>query len=210
MDRKEELLKTFEGQIFATSIDYIEGLGLKKKVISPTALQTSVSKETPAINQIEQVDTIEPVLTEVEESTPKNFELELLFIGERPADYVEESGDDLLSKMIDALQIDQQKLSKILLVREAGDNLDRINQSLENKAPRAIVTLGAYATNLLMDKKTKLSSVHGQEQKYNLKGVNYTFFPIFHPDYLNINPNMKRTAWNDLKLVLEYLGKATD
>jgi DNA polymerase len=109
--------------------------------------------------------------------------------------------------MIGALNLPQNKVSRLLLDRTGDDNLALIRERLIETSPRAVVTLGAYATNLLTSKKTKLSSIHGQEQKYTYEGCVYSFFPVFHPDYLNINPNMKRTAWNDLKLVLEFLSK---
>ena len=31
--------------------------------------------------------------------------------------------------------------------------------------------------------------------------------PIFHPDFLKINPKMKRTAWDDLQKVMRMIGK---
>ena len=78
--------------------------------------------------------------------------------------------------------------------------------------PKVIVSFGAYATNLLMGKKMRLSIAHGQFFKKEFvtqeqEKVSFEFMPVFHPDYLLINPNMKKAAWADLQKVMAKLKK---
>lgn len=200
-DIKENLLKTFEGQIFHSTIDSIAALGLKVSEKSSVAAQEMKPSEPENIQEVD-------VNLDVKEIIQRNsFDLDIIFIGETPADFVEGESGDLLSKMVVALDLPANRTMTLLLERESSNSLDIIQNALAENSPKAVVTLGAYATNLMLDKKTKLSQIHGKEQKYIHQDISYSFFPIFHPDYLNINPNMKRTAWNDLKKVLEFLSK---
>jgi uracil-DNA glycosylase family 4 len=208
-DRKESLLKTFEGQIFQSTLDYIVGLGLEIRENTKTPV---LSPEEDIVEKMQDEQKVEENFQQEEKELSltvdrTDFKIDLLFIGEVPADFVEGETNDLLSKMITALNLAPEKTETLLLNREDENSLALIQSKMKECSPHAMVTLGAYATNLLLDKKTKLSKVHGKEQKYIYEEKNYSFFPVFHPDYLNINPNMKRTAWNDLKLVLEFLSK---
>ena len=77
--------------------------------------------------------------------------------------------------------------------------------------PQFIITLGAKATNDLLGKKERLSKVHGKffpkEIKFRKGDVlEYEMMPLFHPDFLHINPNMKRSAWVDLQALQKKLN----
>ena len=78
--------------------------------------------------------------------------------------------------------------------------------------PQFVIPMGAIATNMTLEKRERLSKVHGEffTKSLNINERNvhkYMVVPIFHPEFLLINPNMKRTAWLDLKKVIEYLQK---
>jgi len=85
-------------------------------------------------------------------------------------------------------------------------------KEIEIFKPQFIIPLGAIPTNLLLRNKERLSQVHG---KFFPKGFklpsglthNVLICPIFHPEFLLINPNMKRTAWMDLQKVMGHLQK---
>jgi uracil-DNA glycosylase family 4 len=72
-----------------------------------------------------------------------------------------------------------------------------------------VISLGAMATNVILGRKERLSRIHGQEFQLNLqssaKETKLVVFPVFHPDILQINPNMKRSAWLDLQKVMKRL-----
>ncbi len=78
--------------------------------------------------------------------------------------------------------------------------------------PSVIITFGSYATENLRQKKERLASIHGEflEEKlrYKKEEMKVTIVPIFSLDYLQVNPNMKRTAWEDLKKVINHDFKA--
>ena len=51
------------------------------------------------------------------------------------------------------------------------------------------------------------SNIHGQFFEKQYGDTAFSLMPVFHPDFLVINPNMKRTAWADLQKVMERVGK---
>jgi uracil-DNA glycosylase family 4 len=75
----------------------------------------------------------------------------------------------------------------------------------KNGLPKVILPLGAKATNCLLRKEDKLSRVRGQFIERAVLGETLTFVPLFHPERLLINPNMKSTTWDDLKKVINFI-----
>ncbi len=136
------------------------------------------------------------------------------FVAETPKDFGGPGEGGLLSRMIGALPFAPGEAVRILFDRDRAreDILRAIGRHVWELSPRAIVTVGAYATNLCLGRKERLSLVHGKELalSWQIPGgqtAAFPCFPIFHPDYLQINPNMKRTAWADLQRVAEFLRK---
>lgn len=70
--------------------------------------------------------------------------------------------------------------------------------------PRAIVTLGKFATQCLLETRTPISKLRGSWHDY--RGV--PLMPTFHPAYLLRNAREKRVVWEDIKQVMERIGLA--
>lgn len=129
--------------------------------------------------------------------------------------YLKSSHDqgELLGKMIYSMKLDEGEFLRTPLVGEnEAEVLENILSEISYFEPEVVITLGAIATNILYGKKEKLSKVHGSEFDKQIKCKNnhfdFKFFPIFHPDLLQINPSMKRTAWIDLQKIMKLLGKS--
>jgi len=132
--------------------------------------------------------------------------------------------EDLLGKMILAMKLKKDEFARLPFnealedINELEKNLDQPSKEtlelysciIENK-PEVVVSLGATVTNILFGRREKLSGIHGQfiEKTVTVDSKSHTFtlMPLFHPDFLTINPNMKRTAWIDLQKVMERMGK---
>jgi uracil-DNA glycosylase family 4 len=75
--------------------------------------------------------------------------------------------------------------------------------------PKIIVPMGALSTNFILGKKDRLSKIHGKIFNKIVArdntDISVQVVPIFHPEFLIINPNMKRTTWADLQFILTNL-----
>lgn len=158
-------------------------------------------------------------------STPKlanevnpDHKIKILFLGDT---YSEEAGvEDLLHKMILAMKLDSSEFKRIPL-NPALESISNLEDNLQNpdiefqkmldlikdEAPLYVISLGATVTNLLLGRREKMSAIHGKFYKLQAHDWNYQLMPLFHPEFLLINPNMKRTAWIDLQEVMRLLGK---
>ena len=67
--------------------------------------------------------------------------------------------------------------------------------------PKVIVTLGATATQNLLETKMPIGKLRGKFHDFMGSKV----MPTFHPAYLLRDPNKKREVWEDMKLVKEFL-----
>lgn len=160
----------------------------------------------------------------LESVTPKAYEavkkegIQVIFIGDS---YQDNKGEDLLGKMIGAMKLSANEFIRIKLNDELENIEDlalnvksptqetlHVFNEIQKHRPVVVVSLGAIVTNVLLGKREKLSTIHGQFFNLSTSSTyNYQLMPIFHPDYLLINPNMKRTAWIDLQKVMKTIGK---
>lgn len=143
----------------------------------------------------------------------KNQEMKLCFEGEVR---------DLLLKMIKAMKLKENEFALSLMLKiapekdsmapkMAKEHLEYIKEEIAFLKPEIVVTLGAMATATLLGIQERLSNIHGQffERSLELTNntvVNYKVLPIFHPEFLLINPNTKKTVWLDLQKAMKELG----
>lgn len=151
-------------------------------------------------------------MKESELLTPQSAS-DIFFLGE----YDTQEQSLLLGNMIKAMKLEDQSIARYPLPKDDLDNefwSERIAAHLYLMRPKVLVCLGAQATNLITRKKERLSQVHGKF--VTLKFIfsdeldfSVQLFPIFHPEFLIINPNMKRTAWIDLQKIMEFFSKSS-
>ena len=196
----EPLAHTFEGALFKDSawpFAFDESIATEQVV--------PLLKKTPAAAVIVKPDVLSLVL----------------FVGDT---FKEGNDEDLLGKMIQAMRLKPSEFNRVLfnekldevsdlaqnVIQPSIETSDLFEQILKYR-PQVVVSLGATVTNILLGKREKLSSIHGQFfdkiTTINNNSHAYQFLPIFHPEFLLINPNMKRTAWIDLQKVMERVGK---
>jgi DNA polymerase len=77
-------------------------------------------------------------------------------------------------------------------------------------APRIIVALGRPASNQLLEVDAPISTLRGRFHDYPRVTAGRhgpKIMPTFHPAYLLRDPDKKRAAWSDLKLVMAELAR---
>ena len=139
--------------------------------------------------------------------------IKVVFICEKPKDMREDNqGQDLLSKMIAAMNMPKEEYLRVFIAKddEPQENCSFVMKELLTNKPLTVVTMGAFATNSFTRKKDRLSKIHGKLSEFHFVSgglsTSVSHFPVFHPDLLTINPNMKRSAWIDLQKVMKHVG----
>ena len=147
---------------------------------------------------------------------------DIMFIGEAPgADedlqglaFVGRAGQ-LLTKMIEAMgyKRDEIFIGNILKCRPPGnrppmpDEMEKCLPYLKEQIvlikPKVIIALGATAVKGLLNTTTGISKLRGSWLSF--EGID--LMPTYHPAYLLRNPPAKKEVWEDLKTVLERLGR---
>lgn len=146
----------------------------------------------------------------------------LMFVGEAPGEQEDLRGEpfvgragELLTKMIEAMgwTRDTVYIANTLMCRPPGnrdpqpDELAQCMPFLHAKItvvkPRIIVALGRPAANQLLGTDAPISALRGKfHERFGVR-----IMPTFHPAYLLRDPNRKREAWADLKLVMAELTR---
>jgi DNA polymerase len=146
----------------------------------------------------------------------------LMFVGEAPGEQEDRRGEpfvgpagELLDRMIEAMGWRRQDvyIANTLMCRPPGnrnpqpDELAQCMPFLHAKiaaiAPRIIVALGRPAANNLLGTDAPISALRGRfHDRMGTKVM-----PTFHPAYLLREPDRKRDAWSDLKLVMSELER---
>jgi hypothetical protein len=123
----------------------------------------------------------------------------------------------LLTKMLGAMKLDSFSIWRIKEPAiDQGEEawLGEITSTLWHHRPVFILSVGALVTNILLGEKERLSRIHGQFFEIQVKKQDepvlpITMVPIFHPEFLLINPKMKHSTWTDLQSVMSHLGLNT-
>lgn len=204
MEQKDPLFKTFEGALFRDSAWFLQTEEMEIAIEGAGAVKEAVKVEPLAFPETPNVESNHTYLSEV------------LFVG----DTYKGEGEDLLGKMISAMKLTGGEFNRFSLdekleeITDLAGNLEnpspetkKLIEIILEKRPKVVVSLGATVTNILLGKREKLSTIHGQFFEKHEGECVYALMPVFHPEFLLINPNMKRTAWIDLQKVMERVGK---
>ncbi len=151
-----------------------------------------------------------------------NPRAELMFIGEAPGADEDAQGEpfvgragQLLTKIIAAMGYTREEvyITNILKCRppqnrtplpdEIVNCLPYVLSQIELVRPKVIVALGATALRALLDVQLGITKMRGHW--YTFRDI--PIMPTFHPAYLLRNPAAKREVWDDMKAVLEKLGR---
>ena len=153
----------------------------------------------------------------------------LMFVGEAPGEQEDRRGEpfvgpagQLLDKMIEAMGWTRAAvyIANTTKCRPPGnrnpqpDELEQcmpfLHAQIAAIAPRIIVALGRPASNQLLGTDAPISALRGRFHDYaraTADGVRLKIMPTFHPAYLLRDPDKKRLAWADLKLVMAELAR---
>jgi len=153
---------------------------------------------------------------------------DLMFVGEGPGEDEDLQGQPfvgkagaLLDKIITdgmGLRRDLVYIANIVKCRPPGNRNPQpdeivacqpfLRRQIELISPKVIVSLGAFATQALLQDRTPITRRRGRW--HQIEGVGggepIALMPTFHPAYLLRTPGDKRLVWEDIKLVMTKLG----
>lgn len=147
---------------------------------------------------------------------------EIMFVGEAPGHDEDMQGipfvgraGDLLTKIIGAMGLKREEVyianvlkcrppqNRTPLPEEVTNCLPYLLSQIELIKPKVIVALGATAVRALLDVQLGITKMRGHWYTFH----DIPIMPTFHPAYLLRNPPAKKEVWDDMKAVLEKLGR---
>ena len=147
---------------------------------------------------------------------------EIMFVGEAPGRDEDLQGEpfvgragELLTKIITAMGCRREDVyianvlkcrppeNRTPLPHEVENCLPYLISQIELIRPKVIVGLGATAVRALLDVELGITKMRGHW--YTFRDI--PIMPTFHPAYLLRNPAAKKEVWDDMKAVLERLGR---
>jgi uracil-DNA glycosylase family 4 len=151
-----------------------------------------------------------------------NPNAELCFIGEAPGADEDAKGEpfvgaagQLLNKIISACGMKREEvyICNILKCRPPGNRLpnpdeaancrEYLEKQLELLRPKFICALGACAAQNLLNTTASVGKLRG-------RFLDYRGIPVlctYHPAYLLRNPVMKKEVWEDMKKLMQRMGR---
>jgi DNA polymerase len=152
-----------------------------------------------------------------------NPRAELMFIGEAPGAEEDEQGlafvgragrllTDIIEKGLKMKRSDVW-IGNVLKCRPPQNRNPEVDEILACQGfleaqirtirPKVIVALGKFAAHWLLKTATPITRLRGQLGEW--EGI--PAMPTYHPAYLLRNPRAKKDLWEDMKVVLELLGR---
>ena len=154
-----------------------------------------------------------------------NINTELLFVGEAPGADEDKAGEpfigaagQLLNKIIEACKLKREEIyiCNVLKCRPPGnrqpvaDEICNCRGYLERQLsiirPRFICCLGLVAAQTVLNSTISIGKLRKQIHDYQGMKVVATY----HPAYLLRNPNAKKDVWDDMKMLMEAMGRPVD
>jgi len=166
-----------------------------------------------------------------------NPKAELLFVGEAPGRDEDLKGEpfvgragQLLTKIIEAMGFQRSEVYIANVVKcrppenrnPAPDEIAACSpflfKQIELIQPKVLVGLGTFAVQTLLATEDKITGLRGKLHRWpnavvqkilniQLPLESIHFMPTYHPAFLLRNPNMKKPVWEDMKIVMQELGK---
>lgn len=167
-----------------------------------------------------------------------NPRAELMFVGEAPGRDEDLKGEpfvgragQLLTKIIEAMKFKREDVYIANVVKcrppenrnPAPDEIATCEpyllRQIETIQPKAIVGLGNFAVQTLLQTEAKITGLRGRFHPWPSAIVKAKFetslpegsiqmMPTYHPAFLLRNPAMKRPVWEDMQKVMELLKKS--
>jgi DNA polymerase len=147
-----------------------------------------------------------------------------MFVGEGPGAEEDRTGrpfvgqaGHLLDAMIFAMGFERRMvyIANVVKCRPPGNRdpkddevaacADFLDRQIDLIRPKVIVALGKPASRRLTGTNKPMGALRGRWSSY--RGI--PLMPVFHPAYLLRQPQLKREAWADLKMVMERLASTT-
>ena len=153
-----------------------------------------------------------------------NFDAKIMFIGEGPGAQEDKEGKPfvgragkLLDKMLESINLNRTKvyISNVVNYRppanrkpteeEIARYLPFLKSHIEIMNPKILVLLGSTALNAIVGSATVISKARGKWIQKEIGTVKPWIIASFHPAFLMRQPEQKKLAWIDLKMVRDKI-----
>ena len=209
--------------------DFVNYLSLYKELYGDEIYLNSIEKKQPSKNSSNRIKLnayLDSIRNCMECSLGKsrnkivlgmgNPDADIVFVGEAPGKeedlqglpFIGRSGK-LLDKMLNSINLSREKVYILNVLKcRPPENRDPLpseieiceqylKKQLEIISPKLVVSLGRISAMTLL--KTKESLKNLREKKLSYEGID--FLVTYHPAALLRNPNLKKYAWEDFKLI---------
>jgi uracil-DNA glycosylase len=166
-----------------------------------------------------------------------NPKAELMFVGEGPGRDEDLQGEpfvgragQLLTKIIEAMGLKRNDVYIANVVKcrppenrnPAPDEIATCSpfllEQIEIIKPKVIVCLGNFAAQTILGTQQTITGLRGRLHRWpspiqqemlhtRIPAESILLMPTYHPAYLLRNPNMKKPVWEDMKIVMQELGR---
>ena len=153
-----------------------------------------------------------------------NIDAKIMIIGEGPGAQEDSEGipfvgraGKLLDKMLEAIQLDRDKvyISNVVNYRPPANRrptedeikkyLPYLKTHIEIINPKILILLGSTALTALVGNIEVISKARGKWIKKEIGKIKPWIIASFHPAFLMRQPEQKKLAWIDLKMVREKI-----
>ena len=149
-----------------------------------------------------------------------NADSKIMIIGEGPGAQEDAEGKPfvgragkLLDKMLESIQLDRTKvyISNVVNYRPPENRapteveilryLPYLKKHIEIINPKILVLLGKTALNAIVGQETIISKARGKWHQKEIGSTKLWVMASFHPAFLMRQPEQKKLAWIDLKMI---------
>ncbi len=188
-------------------------------------------------NKISQLEKLKRQINSIKNCDLKNSATNIVFadgnsnssimiIGEGPGANEDKEGKPfvgragkLLDKMLEAIKLNRKNvyISNVVNFRppmnrrptdeEINRYLPFLKKHIEIINPKILLLLGSTALNALIGNEVVISKARGKWVNKKIGGANPEVIASFHPAFLMRQPDQKKYAWEDLKMIKKKISQ---
>jgi len=213
-----------------TYLDYLKGLGIVSIPMSESSLQKMTRSGILTLMEVQKElgDCKRCKLHRTRQTIvfgEGNEKATLMLIGEGPGyeediqgrPFVGKAGQ-LLTKILQSIHLPREEVYIANIIKcRPPQNRNPESDEIESCAPflmrqiqviqpKLICALGTFSSQTLLKTGAKITALRGKF--YDLGGIKV--IPTYHPAFLLRNPERKKEVWEDMKKIVEWLGRENE
>lgn len=111
----------------------------------------------------------------------------------------------LFQRLLQYMELSLENINVCNILHESLMTAGEYLQFLANQKSQIFFLMGSEVVQQILPQEGKLSQIQGSKIKVTAQPKELIFIPLFHPDFIALNMNLKRMTWETLQQLKPWI-----